>query len=347
MNGSNNILIETSETNKIIAVAGPGLVDIQVNGYAGMDFNLPPEQLSLEDVKKACLKMQSRGVVKILPTINTDTIENMITHTRWVSTLRQQDELLSCMIAGFHIEGPFVSPEDGPRGAHPREHVITPADAPHLLDDLQESSGGLVRLLTLAPELDGALELIEKATKDGIIVALGHLNADPQILDEAVAAGAKLSTHLGNGSHAMLPRLDNYVQRQLADDRLAASFIADGHHIPFPTLKNFIRAKTPQRSILITDAIVAADMPVGYTYGVGSRRRRVDPDGAVRLPGTPYLAGSALTLDKAVMNTARYCDVSFETAWAMASIIPAELLNLPTPNRIKVDISEGSFKVRG
>ncbi len=343
MDSNGDISIVTDEGGRVIHAAGPGLVDIQINGYGGMSFNLPVEKITVESLRPAFEKMRRRGVVAILPTVCTDTVPNIIARIRHITRLAQQDELLNSMIAGFHIEGPMVSAEEGPRGAHEAKYLITPDDAPGFLDDLQAASDGMVRLFTLAPELPGAMEFIAAGAGGGVVMALGHLDADAETIDRAVVAGAKMCTHLGNGSHAMMPRLDNYVQRQLADDRLAASFIADGHHVPFPALKNFIRAKTPQRSVLVTDAVIAADMPVGYTYGIGRRTRRVDPDGAVRLPETPYLAGSALTLDMAVLNTAASCDVPFETAWAMASTQPAELIGLPRPERIEVDITEQGF----
>lgn len=337
------ISIEKDQTGKIIAARGPGLIDLQVNGYAGVDLNGPVEQITLDKVKSACLKMRARGVVGFLVTIITDAVERILARVAKISELRKQDDLLDSMIIGFHIEGPFINSQDGPRGAHPRQYVITPRDAPHLLDDLQEVSEENVRILTLAPELPGAMELIEKASSSGIVAALGHHGADAETIDRAVAAGAKMCSHLGNGSHLMLPRLDNYLQRQLADDRLAASFIADGHHIPFPTLKNFIRAKQPMRSILITDATTATEMPPG-NYTLGGVNFHVDTDGAVHLKkDSPIMAGSTLRLDKAVLNVAEYCDVSFETAWTMASIRPAEIIGINQLEEIEIDVLEDGF----
>jgi N-acetylglucosamine-6-phosphate deacetylase len=340
-----NISVRRDGAGRIVAAAGPGLVDLQINGYAGVDFNGPPEGLTAEALRPACAAIARRGVVAVLATLTTDAVSAIVARLARLIRIREQDELVAAMIAGFHVEGPMINAEDGPRGAHPAEHAITPADEPNLLEKLRAAGEGMVRILTLAPELPGALELIEKATAAGITVALGHHAASPEQIDRAVRAGAKMCTHLGNGSHAMLPRLENYIQRQLADDRLAAGFIADGHHIPFATLKNFLRAKQPQRSVLVTDAISAADMPPGR-YGTGRRARAVGPDGAVRLEGTPYLAGSAVTLDRAVLNVAAHCDVSFETAWAMASTQPAALAGLPEPGGVEVDVSEDGFSLR-
>ncbi len=345
MSQAAQVSVRQEPSGRIVAASGPGLVDLQVNGYAGYDFNAPPEKLTLEGLQQACRAMRRRGVVAILATVTTDAMELMLARLSRLAELRQADAELAGLIAGFHVEGPLINPEDGPRGAHPREHTTTPAEHPQFLQQIQEASEGLVRLLTLAPELPGAMELIARARGDGVVAALGHHNATPEIIDQAVRAGASMCTHLGNGSHAMLPRLDNYVQWQLADDRLAAGFIPDGHHVPFPTLKNFLRAKGTARSVLVTDAVAVADMPPG-TYGSGRRARRVQADGAVRLPGTPYLAGSALTLDRGVLNVFAHCDVPFQTAWAMASTQPAELIGLPRPRPIEVEVGEAGFRLR-
>ncbi len=343
MGTNGDISVVRDEGGRVVAVAGPGLVDIQVNGYAGVDFNdSNVERLTIEKVRGAFEAMRRCGVVSVLVTIVTGPIEQMIARVSRMAELREADELPGSMIAGFHIEGPFISSEDGPRGAHPLEYVTTPKDLPDLLEQFQNASGRCVRLLTLAPELPGAMELIADASADGVVVALGHHKADAETIDRAVAAGAKMCTHLGNGTHMTLPRLENYVQRQLADDRLAAGFIADGHHIPFGTLKNFIRAKAPHRSVLVTDAIMAANMPPG-TYSVGDVTCRVRDDGFVSHDDSPSLAGSVLTMDRAVINVARHCDVPFETAWEMASTQPAELIGLPAPARIEVDVTEQGF----
>ena len=339
------LTVDRDKAGRVVKAAGPGLVDLQINGYAGVSFNHPVEKITLDGIRGACERMARRGVVAILATLTTDAADDIIARARLIASLRAEDELLASMIVGLHIEGPMINPASGPRGAHPAEHIIAPADAPGFLDDVQDASGGLIRLLTLAPESAGAMKLIAKAASEGIVVALGHHEADAATIAQAVAAGATMCTHLGNGSHAMLPRLDNYVQHQLADDRLLAGFIADGHHIPFPTLKNFLRAKGTQRSALVTDAVLVADMPPG-DYGSGAGKRMLSADGSVRLKGTPYLAGSALTLDKAVLNVAAYCDVSFETAWAMASTQPAGFVGLASPKRVEVTVSEEGFTLR-
>lgn len=322
---------------------GPGLVDIQLNGYAGFDFNGDPARWTVEEFLRVRSALLARGVTAVLPTILTDEPTDMIARAqRYAEILADEPQLVRTM-PKLHIEGPFLSEMDGPRGAHPRNHCRTPLDLPDLIDRLGEVSRDRIAILTIAPELPGMLELIRRCTEAGICVAIGHTNAPNEILDAAVAAGARMSTHLGNGSHNTLPRLDNYLQRQLSDDRMGASFIADGHHMPFGTLKNFIRAKTIDRSILITDAIAAADTEPGR-YFVGGQEVVVSSDGRVAVPGALNLAGSSLTLDKAVINTFLHCGVTFEQAWAMASTNPAAMVNLPVQEEITVEISDSGFE---
>jgi len=324
---------------------GPGLIDLQVNGYAGFDFKTPAEEWTLENLRHVRRAAARRGVLAIFPTLTTGDGEAMVARARKYAELLARDPSVEAAFPKLHIEGPFISGDDGPRGAHRRKWRRDPRDAPDLLARLQAASGGRVGILTLAPELPGAMELIREAAAQGICVAIGHTGASAEIIAAAVEAGARMSTHLGNGSHQMLPRLDNYVQAQLADDRLAASFIADGHHIPFFTLKNFLRAKTAARSILVTDAIAAAEVGPGK-YVLGGEDVIVTEALRCYKPGQPNLAGSALTLDRAVINACVHCGVPFEEAWAMASAIPASLLGLASVPSVSVRVHSDHFENR-
>jgi len=321
---------------------GPGLVDIQVNGYAGFDFNGEGNAWTGENLHALVGKLARRGVVVILPTLTTDDPKHMVALARRYAGLVEADEQLAAAMPKLHIEGPFISPVEGPRGAHPKCHIKPPTAIPDLFERLMDASAGRIGMMTLAPELPGAIDLIRRVADAGVVPAIGHCQAGNETIAEAVAAGAKISTHLGNGSHQALPRLDNYVQTQLAEDRLFASFIADNQHMPLSTLKNFIRAKTPARSVLVTDAIAAAEMPPG-TYNLGSLLVEVNAEGRCSHPGQWNLAGSVLTMDRAVINTFLHCDVTFEQAWAMASDGPARLIGLPAPRDVTVRISETEF----
>jgi N-acetylglucosamine-6-phosphate deacetylase len=323
---------------------GPGLVDLQVNGYCGFDFNSDPGTWTAEDFHRVASALKSRGVAAILPAIITDDSDLMKLRVSKFDAILNKNPELESIFPGLHIEGPFISPEDGPRGAHPEAFCRTPNDLPCFLSDLQETSGNRIKMFTLAPEIDGIMDIISEAHGMDICVGIGHSSAIPSILDKAVRCGASISTHLGNGSHQTLPRHSNYIQYQLSLDTLFASFIADGHHIPFYALKNYIRAKGVDRSVLITDAISAADVGPGV-YRLGKDEVIVRDDLHVSKPGEPNLAGSALTLDCAVLNVASRCDVPFDSAWKMASEIPASLIGLSELPEVSVNISGDGFEI--
>jgi N-acetylglucosamine-6-phosphate deacetylase len=223
------------------------------------------------------------------------------------------------------LEGPYLSPEDGPRGAH-RLEAIRPPDIDEFLH-LQDAAGGRIRLLTLAPEQAGAPAFIERLVRDGVVVAIGHTAADTSAIRTAVDAGARLSTHLGNGSHGQLPRHRNYIWDQLAEDRLLASLIADGHHLPAAVIKTFVRAKGPQRCILVSDLAGMAGMPPGRYRDTSLGDVEVLDDGRLMVGGQrQMLAGASLPIGNGVANVMRFAGVTLEQAVAMASTRPAELI---------------------
>ena len=304
-------------------IAFPGFVDIQVNGFAGIDFNTPG--LSTEQIQDAIGKLRATGVTRFLPTLITGPFDRF---ERCANALLQVDDPA---IVGIHMEGPYISPIDGPRGAHPREHT-----APATIDDFsrrRDAAGGRLRLVTLAPEVPGALALIEHMVAGGVRVAIGHSDASPAIIRDAVNAGATLSTHLGNGCAAMLPRHENVLWEQLATDRLWASVISDGHHLPGSIVKVIARVKSPRRTILVTDAIAAAGCPPGQ-YQLGNVDVEVGLDRRVSLRGTPFLAGSALTLPEAIGHAVRFTGLPLADVLAMASGVPAEYLGIPTAGTV-------------
>ncbi len=321
---------------------GPGLVDLQLNGYGGVDFNSDPSDWTADQFHHVRNLMKKRGTSVALITFITDDVQTTLARARKYNELISADAELASCFAGLHIEGPFISPVEGSRGAHPKDYCKLPEALPDLIDQINDASGGRVKVLTLAPELPGAMDLIKRSAKAGIVVAIGHTAAGAETITEAVDAGAKFSTHLGNGSQQMVPRLRNYIFAQLAEDRLAATLIADTHHVPMTTLKCFIRAKTPPKCVLITDAMAAADMGPGE-YQFGGQIAIVQENGYVSRPGEANLAGSAITLDKCVINAFKYCDVSFAQAWAMASTQPAELIGLDIPATVTVSISDEGF----
>jgi N-acetylglucosamine-6-phosphate deacetylase len=241
------------------------------------------------------------------------------------------------------MEGPYISPEDGPRGAHPRE--FTSSASVENFKRRQDAAGGRIVLVTLAPEVPGALPLIEYLRANGIHVAIGHTAAPAEIVRDAVKAGATLSTHLGNGCANMIPRHPNFIWEQLAADEMMASLIVDGHHLPPATVKTMIRAKTVRRTILVTDAIAAAGQPPG-DYQLGGVKVHLDETGRVAVPGAPNLAGSALAMDRAVANTVRFAGVSLEDALAMASTHPAAYLGVKPAGTLHLEWDAAAFALR-
>ena len=297
-----------------------GFLDIQVNGFAAVDFNRP--DLTVEDLVRATRAMWRTGVTQFLPTVVTAPVQSMLETLRAIARAREQEPILRRAIPGIHLEGPFLAPEDGPRGAHPADSIRDPDWG--LFRQFQDAAAGLIRLVTIAPERPGAIGVIWQLRQAGIAVGIGHSDAKESDIDQAVEAGAQFSCHLGNGAHAMLPRHRNYIQKQLATDTLMASLIVDGHHLPSYVVKNMIRCKGVDRVILVTDAMAAAAAPPGK-YRLGEVLAEVGSDGYVRLPGTPYLAGSALTMDRAIENAARFAGLSLEDALRLANRQPRTL----------------------
>ena len=313
----------------------PGLFDLQVNGFAGVDFNAP--DLTTDRVAESLDRMRATGVTRCLPTLITSPFEQFAASARMLAGMSHPS------IAGIHMEGPYISPEDGFRGAHPRAHV-TPAS----LDDFsrrQDAAGGRIVLVTLAPEVPGAIALIEHLVASGVRVAIGHTSATPPQLAGAIAAGATLATHLGNGCPQMLPRHPNVVWELLAADAVFASFIVDGHHLPPATAKAMVRAKGAAKTILVTDAIAAAGRIPGR-YTIGGVDCDLGADGRVSLPGTPYLAGSSLTLDRAIANTVRFTGLPLDAVVPMASTIPANYVGAATAGAVTADWDADACELR-
>ena len=316
----------------------PGLFDLQVNGFGGIDFNAPA--LTAEGIGAALSRMRATGVTRCLPTLITSSFE------RFAASARVLARMTDPAIAGIHMEGPYLSPEEGARGAHPREHVAPPS-----VDDFnrrQDAAGGRIVLVTLAPEVPGALPFIEHLVASGVRAAIGHTAATGQQIGDAVSAGATLATHLGNGCAQMLPRHPNAIWELLAADGVLASLIVDGHHLPPATVKAMVRAKGQNRTVLVTDAIAAAGCAPG-PYAIGGVQCALGEDGRVSLPGTPYLAGSSLTLDRAIANTVRFTGLSIEDVIPMASTIPARYLGTTTAGTVTADwdADTGDLRILG
>jgi N-acetylglucosamine-6-phosphate deacetylase len=307
----------------------PAFFDLQINGCDGISFNSP--KLRVEDVWHVVQVCRRHGISELLPTLITNSFDAIAHGFATLTRARDTDAELGRAIPGFHLEGPYISAEDGPRGAHPKSHVRAPNwDEFSRWQDVAE---GRIRLVTLAPEHDKALPFIEKLTAANVVVAIGHTAASASRIRDAISAGAKLSTHLGNGSHAELPRHDNYLWEQLASDQLWASLICDGHHLPPALIKVMLRVKTPARAILTCDAGSLAGLPPGR-YSDWGGEFEVLSDGRIVVPGTPYLAGSGSFTDQCVAHLLKLGLATLPDAIDMASARPRELLGQP-PSRLQ------------
>lgn len=310
----------------------PGFIDLQVNGFAGVDYNSPSS--TQEEIARSLRAQFACGVTRLFPTVITGSPERMMAALRNLAaakeSIAESAAPESRAMEAFHLEGPYISPHDGPRGAHPLVSVRPPS-----LDEFQrfqDAAAGHIRLVTLSPEWPEAPRFIERIVREGVVASIGHTRASAAQIADAVSAGATLSTHLGNAAEPLLPKTANYLWDQLADDRLAATFIADGFHLPAAFLNVALRAKGLERSILITDAVMPAGCPPG-PYRLGEVDVELHPDGSVRLRDGSRLAGSALTMDCAISNVMRSAGLSLRDAVTLATRNPARVGRIPSRQR--------------
>ncbi len=312
---------EQNLTNEIWI--GPGFTDIQVNGYGGLDYNLVQSDfLALGQISN---KLLQNGVTNHFPTIITNSPEQISALINQLVQLRKADRLAESCIPGIHIEGPFISPEDGPRGAHFPEFVQAPNW--DLFQKWMAESEGLIRMITLSPEWEGSVAFIEKCVESGVLVSIGHTNASHSQIQDAVKAGARLSTHLGNGAHQLLARHPNYLWSQLSEENLSATIIADGFHLPTEVIQVFKKVKG-ENLMLVSDSVALAGMPPGeYEEAVGGKVT-LTTGGKLHLQGNPkMLAGSAMNLLQGVNFLLKNKLVNISEAWEMASTKPNRLFS--------------------
>jgi N-acetylglucosamine-6-phosphate deacetylase len=305
----------------------PGFIDVQVNGFAGVDYNDPAS--SHEAIAQSIRTMFSTGVTRFFPTVITGSEERMIGAMRTLRAAKEEMHRAQMpeahAVEAFHIEGPHISPEDGPRGAHPPEH-IRPPDIEEF-KRWQEAAHGNIRLVTVSPEYAGTPAYIRELARQGVVASVGHTKATADQIQAAVDAGATMSTHLGNAAHSTLPKIQNYIWEQLAEDRLTASFIVDGIHIPGSFFRAAVRAKGVERAVLVTDAVMPATCAAG-PYKLGQVDVELRPEGRVTLRGSDRLAGSALRMDHAIGNAVRLGSISLPKAIAMATVHPARVARI-------------------
>ncbi len=293
----------------------PGMIDIQVNGFSGVDYNSP--DTPHDEIARSIEVMRTTGVTRFFPTVITGSHENIAGSLKNLAKAKAELSVGNSM-SRFHVEGPWISPVDGPRGAHPVEHVRAAT-----IDEwkqFEDAADGNIGILTLAPEQEGALDVIEHVAGQGrVVVAIGHTNANTAQIKDAIQAGATMSTHLGNGSHQVLARFPNYIIDQMASDELCAGLIVDGIHLDPNFVKVAVRAKGLDKSILVTDAVAPAKCPPGI-YRIGHLEVELTPENRVELTSSRRLAGSALCMDLGLANLIRFSGISLYQALRMGTV---------------------------
>jgi N-acetylglucosamine-6-phosphate deacetylase len=305
----------------------PGWIDLQVNGFAGVDYNRP--DAAHAEIARSLQVLFATGVTRFYPTVITGPPDGMEQALRNLARARESVPAGEAM-DGFHVEGPHICPDDGPRGAHPLRWVRKPD-----LDEFrrwQEATGNRVRIVTLSPEWPEAARYIESIAAEGVVASIGHTKATAQQIADAVSAGATLSTHLGNGAHFEMRRHPNYIWDQLAEDRLMADFIVDGIHLGASFLKTALRAKGVERSVLVTDASTPAGAEPGR-YQLGEQAIDLTADYRVVLAGTDRLAGSALRMDRGIENLIKLAGLGLADAVRMATTNAARAGRVPARTR--------------
>jgi N-acetylglucosamine-6-phosphate deacetylase len=302
-----------------------GFFDLQVNGYAGVDFN--GDSLDAERVDALCARLASEGVDGILVTVITDSLAAMEGRLKGLAELRASIPSLRRIMRGFHIEGPFINPADGYRGAHPADAVLM-ADK-SAMQRLLDAADGLTRLVTLAPERDPGLGVTRMLAERNIVVSAGHTNASMDELRAAIDAGLTMITHFGNGCPKILPRHDNILNRILSlRERLWVCFIADGAHIPFFALRNYVEMVGPDKSIVVTDSISAAGLGPG-SFKFGRWDLTIGEDGVARSPDGSHLVGSIISMEESFRSLASKLGLGEETARRLLDRNPRKAIGEP------------------
>lgn len=320
---SGGLIREITETGNSEPVpdlyAAPGLFDNQVNGFRGVDFSDPV--LETKDMRKAVEALNSEGVTSFFPTVLTNSHENLLRiFKNLASSLR--DETVSDSVPGFHLEGPYISPEPGFYGCHPSGFIRKPSWDEFAM--YQEAADGNIRQVTLSPETDESFEFIKRCTASGVVVALGHTSASAEQINKAVDHGARLSTHLGNGCANMIHRHNNPLWPQLANDLLIPTIIADGHHLTPEEIRVFYKVKGPRKLILTSDITHLSGLKPGKYMFFGSEIVMTD-DGLIKNPVLDCLAGASLPLKTGIGNVMKFTGCQVAEAFDMASSNVAEV----------------------
>jgi N-acetylglucosamine-6-phosphate deacetylase len=332
--GSVHSIDGPSQTNSSDDWLAPAFWDLQINGRWGISFSDPG--LTVEQVVRIVRAQSQLGSARLCPTLITAPLADMLHGVRTIAEACELYPDVASRVVGIHLEGPSISAMDGYRGAHPLSAVRGPSLAE--FRELQDAANHRIKIITLAPERPGAIEFIREVAGQRVVIAIGHTSANADIIRQAVEAGATLSTHLGNGIASPLDRHPNPIWDQAAEDGLWASLIADGHHLGPSLLKSLVRAKTPEKIILVSDASPLAGLAPGR-YG----EWEVDPSGKIVVAGTPYLAGSNQGIAVGIENLIGMAGLTIEQAIATATTHPARLLGYPEPT---IEVGQSANLIR-
>jgi len=315
-------LLPKSEQN--LPYISPGFFDLQVNGYKGSDYSL--EDFSGKHLKNIVTNLAASGTTQHIPTIVSSPYERILKNLKIILKAINTSPDIKEAIPGIHIEGPFISPEEGPRGCHDPSFIRNP-DFEEFIQ-WQEAAEGRIVMVTIAPEREGSMDFIKKVTRTGVKIAIGHTGATPEIIKEAIESGAQFSTHLGNGSYLILPKVNNYIWEQLAADELFAGIICDGFHLPASVVKVFARAKGLERLILTSDVALAGGLNPDI-YKWGNMEVEVFKDGHLGLTGTSILAGAGHLLNWDIAHFIRFTGNDLANTISLCTINPAKVIEMP------------------
>lgn len=321
-----NTIEQYRGTQKGLPYISPGFFDTQVNGYNGSDYSLP--DLSRQHILNIIHSLAKSGTTQHVPTFVSMPQDRLVHNLGVTVKSIRESEDIAAAIPGFHIEGPYISPEDGPRGAHDKKFVRRPSFTE--FEEWQTAAEGMILYVTVAPEIDGMIDFIRRVVDTGVTVSIGHSGADPEDIQRAVDAGASFSTHLGNGSNTYLPRLKNYLWEQLSTDKLYAGLICDGFHIPKSVVRVIARAKGIEKIVLVSDVALIGGYPPGL-YKWGDLDVQVFNDGHLGLPNTNMLAGAAHLLDWDIPRFIEFTGHTLGTAVSLCTVNPARLIGMSQP----------------
>jgi len=318
----------------------PGLFDLQVNGYRNIDFN--NDELSLSNTEQVVVELLKDGVTRFFPTLITNDPEILEHNLNILNEAIAKNPLIKSCIPGIHLEGPFISSKAGYSGAHDKQWIRKPDWK--LFEKWQKISGNHIQLITLSPEYAESIEFIKACIVNGVKVGIGHSAAGSEQIQEAVSAGATLSTHLGNAIPQNIHRHNNVLFNQLAEDNLYASIITDGHHLSESLIKIILRSK-PGKVFLVSDSTKFAGMKAGvYNTVIGGKVILDENRNLSIYDNKEFQAGAASSLYQCVNFLSKSKLLPLSEAWSAASLVPHKYIYTRYSSQDNQDVVLFSYK---